>query len=608
MSGPRGIQEETVLGKAYDARLVRWLWGWVRPHRRLVLLSLMLFICVSAVQLVQPYLIKVAIDNYMVPGRLEGLTTVALLFLAALVGEFIFRFLEIYVMESTGQAVVYDLRTAVFAHLQRLPARFFDRNPVGRLVTRVTTDVESLNEVFASGVVTAAGDLIKLAGIVAVMLWMDVKLALVTFTVVPVMLGLSMFFRLRLRDVYRALRLRLARINAALNESLTGMPLVQLFRRQRRNYREFEALNRSHRDADTHSVWYDSVFSAVVEWVGTLSVALIIWYGGGQIVSEAITFGVLVAFIEYTQRFFQPIRELSTKYTVMQAAMASSERLVALLKEAPEPGAVLPAAAGGSGVAAAAARGRLEFENVWFHYHEGEEVLRGVSFHVDPGEKLAIVGFTGSGKTTLNKLLVRLYEPTSGRILLDGDDIRSLEPRALRRRLGVVLQDSFLFRGTVASNIALDEPSISRERVEAAARAVEADAFIRRLPGGYDHEVRQRGANFSTGQKQLLAFARALAFDPEVLILDEATSSVDPLTESRIQTALAQVTQGRTSIIIAHRLSTIVGADRILVLHKGAVAETGTHRDLLTRGGLYARLYRIQERREQESAGGAAES
>ncbi len=608
MSGPRGIQEETVLGKAYDARLVRWLWGWVRPHRRLVLLSLMLFICVSAVQLVQPYLIKVAIDNYMVPGRLEGLTTVALLFLAALVGEFIFRFLEIYVMESTGQAVVYDLRTAVFAHLQRLPARFFDRNPVGRLVTRVTTDVESLNEVFASGVVTAAGDLIKLAGIVAVMLWMDVKLALVTFTVVPVMLGLSMFFRLRLRDVYRALRLRLARINAALNESLTGMPLVQLFRRQRRNYREFEALNRSHRDADTHSVWYDSVFSAVVEWVGTLSVALIIWYGGGQIVSEAITFGVLVAFIEYTQRFFQPIRELSTKYTVMQAAMASSERLVALLKEAPEPGAVLPAAAGGSGVAAAAARGRLEFENVWFHYHEGEEVLRGVSFHVDPGEKLAIVGFTGSGKTTLIKLLVRLYEPTSGRILLDGDDIRSLEPRALRRRLGVVLQDSFLFRGTVASNIALDEPSISRERVEAAARAVEADAFIRRLPGGYDHEVRQRGANFSTGQKQLLAFARALAFDPEVLILDEATSSVDPLTESRIQTALAQVTRGRTSIIIAHRLSTIVGADRILVLHKGAVAETGTHRDLLTRGGLYARLYRIQERREQESAGGAAES
>ncbi len=608
MSGPRGIQEETVLGKAYDARLVRWLWGWVRPHRRLVLLSLMLFICVSAVQLVQPYLIKVAIDNYMVPGRLEGLTTVALLFLAALVGEFIFRFLEIYVMESTGQAVVYDLRTAVFAHLQRLPARFFDRNPVGRLVTRVTTDVESLNEVFASGVVTAAGDLIKLAGIVAVMLWMDVKLALVTFTVVPVMLGLSMFFRLRLRDVYRALRLRLARINAALNESLTGMPLVQLFRRQRRNYREFEALNRSHRDADTHSVWYDSVFSAVVEWVGTLSVALIIWYGGGQIVSEAITFGVLVAFIEYTQRFFQPIRELSTKYTVMQAAMASSERLVALLKEAPEPGAVLPAAAGGSGVAAAAARGRLEFENVWFHYHEGEEVLRGVSFHVDPGEKLAIVGFTGSGKTTLIKLLVRLYEPTSGRILLDGDDIRSLEPRALRRRLGVVLQDSFLFRGTVASNIALDEPSISRERVEAAARAVEADAFIRRLPGGYDHEVRQRGANFSTGQKQLLAFARALAFDPEVLILDEATSSVDPLTESRIQTALAQVTRGRTSIIIAHRLSTIVGADRILVLHKGAVAETGTHRELLTRGGLYARLYRIQERREQESAGGAAES
>lgn len=593
----RGVSEESVLGKAYDARLLRWLWGWVRPHRHLVALSILLFVAVSAVQLVQPYLVKVAIDRYMLRGNVAGLNVIALLFLAALLGEFLFRSLEIYVMERTGQSVILDLRRALFAHLQRLPARFFDRNPVGRLVTRVTTDVESLSEVFASGVVTVAGDLVKLVGIIAVMLWLDMRLALVTFTVIPVMLALSLFFRVRMRDAYRRMRLRLARINASLHEALSGMHLVQLFNRQEQQYREFEELNRDHRAADTGSVFYDSLFSAVIEWVGTLSVALIIWYGGGEIIGGAITFGVLVAFIEYTQRFFQPIRELSTKYTVMQAAMASSERLVALMAEPPEAGARtdLPAA---TPAASPSLRGELTLENVHFHYQQDEPVLRDVSFSVRPGRKIALVGFTGAGKTTLSKLLVRLYEPTQGRILLDGMDIRTLEPHDLRRRMGVVLQDSFLFRGTIAANITLDDPAISRRRMEDAARAVQADRFIDKLPGTYDHMIQPRGSNLSTGQKQLLAFARALAFDPEILILDEATSSVDPVTEGHIQSALDELTRGRTSLIIAHRLSTIVSADRILVLDHGRVHEDGTHAELLARDDLYARLYRLQAGRE----------
>jgi len=593
----RGVSEESVLGKAYDARLMRWLWGWVRPHRRLVGLSIVLFVAVSSVQLVQPYLVKVAIDRYMLRGNVSGLNLIALLFLAAILGEFLFRSLEIYVMERTGQAVILDLRQALFAHLQRLPARFFDRNPVGRLVTRVTTDVESLNEVFASGVVTVAGDMFKLLGIIGVMFWLDARLALVTFTVVPVMLALSLFFRVRMRDAYRRMRLCLARINATMNEALSGMHLVQLFSREEKQYAEFEDLNRAHLEADTGSVFYDSLFSAVIEWVGTLSVALIIWYGGGEIIGGAITFGVLVAFIEYTQRFFQPIRELSTKYTVMQAAMASSERLVALMAEQPEPGARTDLAGKAPGLPSSP-RGELTFENVHFHYQEDEPVLNGVSFTVKAGHKVALVGFTGAGKTTISKLLVRLYEPTAGRILLDGVDIRTLELRDLRRRMGVVLQDSFLFRGTIAANLTLDDPAISRRRMEEAARAVEADKFISKLSGGYDHEIQTRGGNLSTGQKQLLAFARALAFDPEILILDEATSSVDPVTERRIQKALAELTRGRTSLIIAHRLSTIVSADRILVLHQGLVHEEGTHAELLARDDLYARLYRLQAGRE----------
>ncbi|MFQ5767668.1 MAG: ABC transporter ATP-binding protein [Acidobacteriota bacterium] len=592
----RGIHEETVLGRAYDARLVRWLWQWTRPHMGLVTLSLFLFAAVSAFQLVQPYLIKVAIDRYMLPGHQTGLNHLALLFLAALAGEFVFRFMEIYVMEKTGQAVVFDLRTALFAHLQRLPASFFDRNPVGRLLTRVTTDVEALNEVFASGVVTVFGDMVKLLGIVIVMLWMDARLALTTFTVIPVMLFLSIFFRRRLRNLYRSLRQRLARINTSLNESISGMALVQLFLRQEHNYREFEELNHDHYRADTGAVLYDSLFSAMVEWIGSLSVALIIWYGSGQIVSGLITFGILVAFIEYAQKFFVPSRELSTKYTVMQSAMAASERLVGLLEEKPEQGAVqgLIHSSGARPAERGTGAGGLEFRDVHFHYHSGEEILCGVNFQIKPGETVAVVGFTGAGKSTLIKLLVRLYEPTGGQILLDGVDLRSIPPAVLRRRIGVVLQDPFLFQGSIASNISLDDPALDREQIESAAATVHAHPFISRLPGGYEFSVLPRGANLSTGQKQLLAFARALASDPELLVLDEATSSIDPITEGRIQQSLAGLTQNRTSLIIAHRLSTITSAQRILVLHEGRIVEEGHHADLLISGGLYARLHSLQ--------------
>ncbi|HEX4823624.1 MAG TPA: ABC transporter ATP-binding protein [Candidatus Polarisedimenticolaceae bacterium] len=581
---------DDVLGKAYDGRLMRRLAAYVRPYRGLVALTLLMLFAGGAVQLVQPYLVKEVIDRFIVARRTEGLALPVGLFLATLILDFVLGFFQIYFLERTGQNVVFDLRTDVFSHLQRLPSSYFDRTPVGRLMTRVTTDVEAINEAFTSGVVLILADLAKLLGIVVILIAMDVRLALVTFAVIPPMLLVSWWFRVRVRDAYRAMRAAVAKLNATLQESVSGIRIIQLFRREPLAAGEFGALDHEHRAAQLGGVFYESAFSAVAELMGSVTLAAIVWAGGRRLMGGAITFGTLVAFFEYAGRFFRPVQELSQRYTVMQAAMASAERIFALLDvrstlvspERPH-------------VPAARARGAIVFENVTFAYASGPPVLKDVSFRVEPGERLAVVGWTGAGKSTLIRLLARLYDVQSGRILVDGVDVREYDLRQLRRTIGVVLQDHFLFAGTVAGNIGLDDPAIDRATIERAARTVRADRFIDRLPHRYDEPVRERGGNFSVGEKQLLSFARALAFDPAVLVLDEATASVDPETEAHIQQALGRLLEGRTSIVIAHRLSTIRDADRILVLHHGEVRETGRHDELIAReGSLYRTLYLLQ--------------
>jgi ATP-binding cassette subfamily B protein len=594
--------KDDVLGKAYDARLVRRLVGYARPYRGLVALSLGLLLASSAVQLVQPWLVKLAIDRYILQGHAEGLLVPAGLFVLSLAAEFLLGYAQMVALERTGQNVVFDIRTEVFAHLQRLPAAFFDRTPVGRLMTRVTTDVESLNEAFTSGLVLLLADVVKLAGIVVILVAMDWRMALVTFASVPPMLAVSWYFRVRVRAADRDIRTAVARLNAHLQENVTGMRIVQLFRREARHGREFRDLDATHRAAQLRGVRYESGFSAVVELMATLALASIVWAGGWRMLAGSVTFGTLVAFLEYARRFFQPVQELSQRYTVMQAAMASSERIFQLLDT--EPSIVSPP---GALRVTTRPRGEIVFENVSFSYVPGTPVLRDVSFRIAPGERVAVVGWTGSGKSTVIRLLARLYDVESGRILVDGRDVREWDLGDLRRAVGVVMQDHFLFAGTIASNISLGDPSIDEAAIRRAARAVDADRFLSRLPRGYDEEVRERGSNLSVGEKQLLSFARAIAFDPAILVLDEATSSVDPETERRIQRALEGLLRGRTSITIAHRLATVEGADRILVLHHGALREAGTHAELMALpGGVYRTLRSLQAARGIDAVEGGA--
>ncbi|HET8945658.1 MAG TPA: ABC transporter ATP-binding protein [Candidatus Polarisedimenticolia bacterium] len=584
------LPDDELPGRVYDARLARRLLAFVRPEAGLIALSIAFMFAVMGASLVQPWLIKRLIDEHIVPGKPEGVAAFALLYLAAFAVELLARYAQIYTMERTGQNVIQALRVQVFARMQRLDMAFFDRNPVGRLMTRVTTDVESLADLFASGTVTLLGDAAKLVAIVGILFWLDPRLALVTCTIVPLLFALSVLFRGRIRQAYRDVRRRVARINAFLQEAVSGMMLTQLFRREEEDRRDFTAINEDHRDAELRSVVYESSFSAVVELVGTVATAAILWSGGARVLSSALTFGTLVAFLEYTARFFQPIRDLSGFYAVLQSAMASLERLFDLLDT--EPSVVdgpreVRAAAG-------AAAGRVEFDHVGFSYLPEEPVLSDVSFTVEPGQTVAIVGATGAGKTTVVKLLIRLYDPTGGSIRLDGVDLRDRPVHEVRRQCGLVMQDHFLIAGTVAENIAFGDLSLSRQRIEAAARLVHADRFVRALPHGYDEPLRERGGNLSVGQKQLLSLARAVAADPPILILDEATSSIDSETEALIQDALAQVMRGRTSLVIAHRLSTILAADRILVFHHGRIVEEGRHRELLAKRGVYARLYELQ--------------
>lgn len=582
---------EVELGaRVYDVRLLRRLWRYVRPHRAWLGLSLLLLLGVSAAQLVQPYLVKIAVDEHITIGRLQGLGRVAAAFLAALVAEFLLRFAQLYVMERAGQNVVFDLRCQAFAHLQSLPSAYFDRNPVGRLMTRVTSDVEAIQEAITSGVVLIVADLAKLAGIVAILLWMDWRLALVTLAVVPPMVAATWYFGMRLREAFRRIRRTVARLNAFLQESVAGMRIVQLFAREREAAGRFAEINDEQLDAQLAGVRYDSIFSALAEWIGSFTLAAIVWAGGWRILGGALTFGTLVAFIDYAGKFFRPLQELSQRYTTMQAAMASAERIFELL-ETPQTIAA-PAAARRL---ARRPRGEIEFDGVSFAYRPDEPVLRDVSFRIRPGQSVGVVGWTGSGKSTLIRLLVRLYDVSEGQILLDGVDVREYDPRDLRRAVGVVLQEPFLFAGSISDNISLGDPRVTPQRVREAAATVDAERFIRRLPRGFDGEVRERGSNLSSGEKQLLSFARALAFDPAVLVLDEATASIDPETERRIQAALHTLLHGRTSILIAHRLATLREVNRILVLHHGRLVEQGSHEELLRlERGIYRALYELQ--------------
>jgi ATP-binding cassette, subfamily B, multidrug efflux pump len=587
--------DEEVLGKAYDARLMRRLLHYLRPYWRSVLVAFVAIVAGSAASLAQPYLVKVAIDRHIAAGQPEGLGRLAAIYLAILVGAFAFEYLQTWTMQLTGQKIMFDLRTAIYGHLQKLDVRYFDKNPVGRLMTRVTSDVDVLNDLFTSGVVTVFGDFFALFGIMAMMLWMNWELALVAFAVLPLLVIITQWFRRHVRDSYRVVRGWIARINAFLQENITGMGTVQLFRRERLNFARFDDIDRKHRDANIDSIFYYAVFYPAIECVAALSTALIIWYGGGNVIAGTLTLGSLVAFIQYAQRFFRPISDMSEKFNVLQAAMASSERIFKLLDEP-----IVVQSPAMPARRAAPAEGHIVFDHVWFAYNGEDYVLRDVSFEVAPGQRVGIVGATGAGKTSIVNILLRFYDVSRGRILVDGVDIRELPLEELRSLFSLVLQDVHLFSGTISDNIRLGHRSITDERVRAAARAVHADAFIDRLPAGYAHAVAERGSTLSVGQKQLLSFARALAVDPRVLILDEATSSVDTETELLIRDALRVLMAGRTTIAIAHRLSTIQDMDKILVLHKGQLRESGTHQELLAARGIYFKLFQLQYSRRPD--------
>ncbi|HYH01209.1 MAG TPA: ABC transporter ATP-binding protein [Terriglobales bacterium] len=620
----KNYHEEEVLGKAYDSRLMQRLLTYLRPYWWQVAIAITAIILKAGTDVIGPYLTKIAVDKYLVRSTGDGteswlaqwlstnpytgITQIAGLFVATLLASFLLEFIQTYFMQWTGQKVMFDLRSHLFRHLQRMHIGFFDKNPVGRLVTRTTTDVDALNEMFTSGVVSIFEDVFVLGGIIAIMLYMDWRLALITFAVLPPIFVATMIFRRRVRDSYRRIRVAIARINAYLQEHVTGMVVLQLFNRERKAYSRFEHINAMHMKAFKDAIMSYAVYYPVVETLSAIAIACVIWFGGGQVLRGVVELGTLVAFMQYSQRFFRPIQDLSEKYNILQSAMASSERIFKLLDTPIE----ITSPANPKQVTGP---GRIEFDHVWFAYRtvpfpdEGEEqpqtisgskpgepdwVLRDVSFTLEPSQTVAVVGHTGAGKTTLISLLLRFYDVQNGAIRIDGVDIRELDLNALRRRFGVVLQDPFLFSGTVEQNIRLGSSWIDDERVERAAEEVNVADFIRTLPDGFKEKVRERGSTLSTGQKQLISFARALAHDPKILILDEATSSVDTETEFRVREALTRLVEGRTSLIIAHRLSTVQRADKIIVMHKGRVREEGTHQELLAHRGIYWKLYQLQ--------------
>lgn len=585
--------DDEVLGKAYDSKLMKRLLLYIKPYQKYVIFAILLNVIVAALGPIRPYLTKIAVDDYIAKQNFHGLLIITILLFATLIFQAVVQYFLTYYTQYIGQRTIYDIRTQLFSHIQNLAAKFFDKTPIGRIVTRVTNDVESLNEMFSSGIVMVFSDIFTILWILTFMFFMNWQLSLVTLSVFPILVYGTFLFRKKVRTSYRNVRYHLARLNAYMQEHISGVSVVQLFNKEKDELKRFAGINNDHKQANIQSIFYYAIFYPSVELISSIAVGLIIWYGGGQSISNVITLGTLFAFLQYTEMFFRPIRDLSEKYNILQTAMASSERIFKLLddktiiKNPDDPNKL-------NGTI-----GSIEFKNVWFAYNDEDYVLKDISFTVNRGETVAIVGHTGAGKTSIINILTRFYDIQKGQILVDGIDIRQINKRDLRKYISIVLQDVFLFSGTIKSNISMNNPNISDEQIIRATKIVGADKFIEQLPNKYDEEVKERGATLSVGQKQLISFARALVYNPQILILDEATSSVDTETEILIQQAIDNLLKGRTAIVIAHRLSTIQKADKILVLHKGEIKEVGTHQELLAKRGIYYKLYQLQYK-EQE--------
>ncbi len=580
--------EDEVLGKAYDSRLMKRLLGYVKPYKNYVIFAILLNLIVAGLGPVRPLLTKIAIDDYIAKSDFHGLMVIGLLMFGSLFIQAVIQYFLTYYTQYLGQKTLYDLRTQIFNHIQKLALKFFDKTPIGRIVTRATNDVEALGELFSSGIVMVFSDVFIILWILVFMFAMDIPLSLVTLSVLPVLIYATFLFRKKVRERYRDVRLHLARLNSYMQEHVTGMSVVQIFSKEKEEFKKFSSINDDYKTANIRSIFYYAIFYPTVELLSSIAVGLIIWFGGGETIQAATTVGTLFAFLQFTEMFFRPIRDLSEKYNIMQTAMASSERIFKLLdnqtfiKNVDTP------------IKLENVKGSVDFKNVWFAYNGDDYVLKDINFSINPGETVAIVGHTGAGKTSTINILTRFYDIQKGNILLDGVDISKIDKDNLRKHISLVLQDVFLFSGTIESNINLNNPDISFERVKRAAEIVGADKFIMELPNKYQEPVKERGATLSVGQKQLISFARALAYDPQILILDEATSSVDTETEYLIQNAIEKLLVGRTAIVIAHRLSTIQNSDKIIVLHKGEIRETGNHQQLLAKRGIYYKLYQLQ--------------
>ena len=580
--------EDEILGKAYDSSLMKRLLGFVKPYKKYVVFAILMNIVVAALGPLRPYLIKIAVDDYIVNKDYNGLIDISLLLVGTLIFQAIIQYFLTYFTQLMGQKIIYDLRVKLFSHVQKLALKFFDKTPIGRTVTRVTNDIESLNELFSSGIVMIFSDVFIIIWILGFMFFMSWDLTFVTLSVLPVLIYATFLFRRRVREAYRDVRFHLARLNSYMQEHITGMNVIQMFYKERNEEKIFSGINYDHKKANINSIFYYAIFYPIVEILSSIAIALIIWYGGGNVIQNTMTIGVLIAFIQYTEMFFRPIRDLSEKYNIMQTAMASSERIFKLMdNETKVQNPTNP-------INMQEVKGSVEFKDVWFAYNPEEYVLKNVSFNVKPGETIALVGATGAGKSSIINLLNRFYDIDKGKILVDGVSIADIDKRKLREHISIVLQDVYLFSGTINSNINLGNELITKEKIIEAAKTVGAHDFISKLPNGYNEEVKEKGATLSVGQKQLISFARALAFNPQILILDEATSSIDTETELLIQKAINTLLKGRTSIVIAHRLSTIQNADKILVIHKGELKEEGTHQELLAKQGIYYKLYQLQ--------------